>query len=82
MGADIQTALITAVKCLFTVFFYVNRIRSNFWKVGYYRIRIWLDNTTKILEWSTFGRKTRAYSRGVKMFRILLVNLSNANTPE
>jgi len=40
MGADIQTALITAVKCLFTVFFYVNRIRSNFWKVGYYRIRI------------------------------------------
>ena len=47
---DIQTALITALKCLITVFFRIQTgLDQIFGQVN--RIRIGLDNSKKILDW-------------------------------
>jgi len=45
----IQTALITGVICLSRDFSDINRIGSNIWH--FYRIKIELEYTMKILDW-------------------------------
>jgi len=53
---DIQTELITAVKCLITVFSDKTGLDQIFGQ--YYRFRIRLDYTMKILDWIRIAKSS------------------------